>query len=384
MASAWNETASEDTYDDLVCAKWHNTFITQPISTLVGYVKAAVNGLLRLFLHGLDASYDFVRYTVYSNSVWRSTRNRQRLESLIVLEYHKIEKALAMPQVRPTFGLGCIEALLDLMDRWVCFTHDLEAVVFRGAYATLVRYREYVGQSLSQERPDLVLRIDRLLSDYKAGDDDLSLGGTVTVSAEDLGEVCRSIEFDGFVHQRHSVRNFTERHVRDSVIAHAVKIAQQSSFVCNRLCWRVHVFTRTADRAKILQQQTGNDGFGHLADRVLLIAVDLRAFVCSGERNQVYTDTGTSAVTLVYALHAWGIATCCLELSTSFYRDLAVRRACRIPAWVIPIMMVAIGYPPESFEVAVSARKPTESIMCFRDLAAESATADELGRPVEP
>jgi nitroreductase len=298
-------------------------------------------------------------------------RDRQKLESLLFFYYHKIEKALTLPEVRPLFGLSYIETVLDLMDRWVCLTGGLEAVVFRGAYASLVHYREHGGESLTQKRPDLARRLDQFLADHKEPDENFNLGGTITVATEELQAGCQTVDFERFVHQRHSVRNFTKRHIPDSAIIQAAKLAQRSPSVCNRQCWRVHVFTSSADKAKVLQQQSGNVGFGHLADRVLLVTADLRGFVSSGERNQAYTDAGMFAMTLLYALQAQGIASCCLNLSISFHQDRVLRRVCKIPEWEIPIMMIAVGYPPESLQVAISARVPTQSILYFRDLGAE-------------
>ena len=59
---------------------------------------------------------------------------------------------------------------------------------------------------------------------------------------------------------------------------------------------------------------------------------------------------------------------CCLNLCNYFFQDVAVHRACRIPAWETPIMMIAIGYPAAEFQVAVSARLDTEAVLSWRTL----------------
>lgn len=322
----------------------------------------------QFLVHTLDAGYDFLRYLRYSNSVRRSINERQKLESLLFFYYHKIEKALALPEIKPLFGLSYIETILNLMDAWINLTGDLNAVVFRGSYAALARYREQVGQVLVQQNPSLIQRLDKFLASYKHIVDNLNLGGTITVFEKDLQRACEFVDFEHFVYQRHSVRNFTGRHVPDNVIIQAVKLAQRSPSVCNRQCSRVHVFTSVVDKAKVLQHQNGNRGFGHLADRILLITADQRSFVSSGERHQGYIDASLFTMTLLYALQAYGVASCCLNLNISFNKDISLRRDCRISEWEIPIMMIAIGYPPESFQVATSARIPTESVLFFREL----------------
>ncbi len=326
--------------------------------------------------HNLDAFYSHLRYLRFSNSFHRSARDRQKLEALLFFYYHKIEKALALPEVKPLFGLGYIETVLDLMERWDSLTGDRDAVVFRGGYASLVRYHTHVGEALAQARPALARRIDKFLADYERPEEDLSAGGTRTITAATL-QTCSGTLFEHFVDCRHSVRNFTERHVPDNEIVQAVRLAQRSPSVCNRQCWRVHVFTSEHDKGLVLHQQNGNAGFGHLADRVLLITADLRAFISTGERHQAYVDGGMFAMTLVYALLARGIASCCLNVCHSSSQDLALRRVCKIPKWEVPVMMIVVGYPPDSLQVAVSARKLTESMLFFRSLGSEAPIGAE-------
>lgn len=352
--------------------KGQNGSSTKVVEGFIGFLKLGRRLVVQLPLHSLDALYDLFRYLRYSNSLLRSTHDRQKLESLLFFYNHKIEKSLALPEVKPLFGLGYIETLLDLIDQWGDLTGDFTGVVFRSTYGALVCYREQVGISLSQERPDLVRRIDKLLTNHKEGDGTSHLGGTMTITREEQQPAFPMTAFDHLIHQRHSVRNFTRQPIPDSSIYQAVRLAQQSPSVCNRQCWRAHVFSSAQDKAKVLRHQNGNTGFGHLADRVLLITADLRPFISSGERNQAYTDAGMFAMTLLYALQAQGIASCCLNLDNSLFEDLSLRRACKIPETEIPIMMIAIGYPPESLQVAAAVRVPTENILSFRNLDADS------------
>lgn len=336
--------------------------------SVIGFFKRLRRVIFQLIVHSLDGCYDLYRYLRYSNSLLRSTNDQRKVEALLFFYYHKIEKALALPEVKPLFGLAYLETILDLMDRWIQLTSNPEAIVFRGAYTALLTYREHSGQALAQAQPDLAQRLDRFLTTYKQANESPRLGGTTIMQLEEFQTAIQAIDFDRFVQQRHSVRIFTDRHIPDEAITHAVKLAQRSPSVCNRQCARVHVFSSAADKAAVLRHQNGNAGFGHLANRVLLITADLRSFITSGERNQGFIDAGLFTMTLLYALQAQGIASCCLNLSISFNQDVTLRRVSKIPAWETPIMMIAIGYPPESLPVAASARIPTESVLFFQNL----------------
>jgi nitroreductase len=177
------------------------------------------------------------------------------------------------------------------------------------------------------------------------------------------GVVCA--KFDELVLQRHSVRTFTGERISDEVVIDCVGLAQRSPSACNRQSVRVHVYSNKHDIQAILRHQDGNYGFGDTADRLILLAHDNRAVLSSSERNQPYLDAGLFAMTLIYALESRNVASCCLNLSNYWFRDLALRRACRTLPWERPVLLIAIGRSPQSYQVPVSARPPTESILRF-------------------
>jgi nitroreductase len=296
------------------------------------------------------------------------TRERRRLEALIFVHFHKIEKTLALPEPPELFGTSYLGPLLDLLEAWAKEVGDFEAVVFRAACGALSGYRGRVGARLEREFPELAARLDRELGRYGPSRAIPVDEGTHRLTAAELRAAVGDIDFERLARLRHSVRNFAPDPVPEEVITRAVEIAQRTPSVCNRQAWRVHVYTAPEDKEIVLRTQDGNAGFGHLAARVLLISSDTRVYVTSGERHQAYVDGGMFAMTLVYALQAEGIVSCCLNLCNYFFQDVAVHRACRIPPWEIPIMMIAIGYPAPEYRVAASARLDTDSVLAWRAL----------------
>lgn len=339
--------------------------------TLFSRIRARI---WRVWVHPLDALYDHGRYLRYSNSLWRSTNDPAKLEAMLIFYYHKIEKALALPDVKPMFGLSYIGKLLDLLEKWANEIGDFTAVPFQAGYAALFHYREQVQEALAASQPGLLQRIDQVLAAYEPHVSGQAWGGAVPVTATEITRAEAWPAFTDLVHSRHSVRDFVAQRVPEAEIEAAVSLAQRTPSVCNRQSWRVHVFSTAADKQRILHYQNGNAGFGHLADRVLLLTADLRTFVSSGERNQAFTDGGMFAMSLIYALHARGIASCPLNLSLSFPADRALHQAADIPAWETPIMMVAIGYPPPQLRVAVSARQATVKMLFFHGGKSDSVS----------
>jgi len=326
-------------------------------------------GPIRTALHCLDALWDFVQFERFSASLHGLPRDKSKLEALLFFHYHKIEKALALAEIPELPGDEHIGKLLDLMDCWAHTTKDLGAVPFRGACKALLAYVQHSGDHLHQSYPMLAARVESTLARYELQDDSEVDGGTHQLLRTDLDSGIRNIDFGRFIRSRHSVRNFTKQRVPDDLIVNAVQHAQRTPSVCNRQSWRVHVYTDPADKSRVLSRQNGNEGFGHLADRILLVTSDTRTFLRSAERHQAFIDGGMFAMNLLLALHSQGIASCCLNVSNHWFQEIALRRVCRIPKHEIPIVMIAIGYQPEKVRIAASARKPTESMLSFRTLS---------------
>jgi NADH-quinone oxidoreductase subunit A len=93
----------------------------------------------------------------------------------------------------------------------------------------------------------------------------------------------------------------------------------------------------------VLARQSGNRGFGHTASHVLVISADLRAFVFAHERNQCWVDGGLFSMSLVYAFHALGLGTCCLNWSVAREDDRRLRRAAGLADHENVVMMLAIA-----------------------------------------
>jgi nitroreductase len=198
-------------------------------------------------------------------------------------------------------------------------------------------------------------------------------GGTLTVTQVDG----LAASFNRLVAQRRSARTFTDAEVPDSVLVDCVSRAQRSPSACNRQAVRVHVYSDRRQVLEILGHQNGNHGFGDRANKLVLLTYATRALLSSSERSLPYLDGGLFAMTLLYALESQNVATCCLNLSNHWFRERRFRRVCDIPDGERPIMLIAIGRAPDSYEVPVSARVPTMSVLRFHKAGGST-------RPPEP
>ena len=262
------------------------------------------------------------------------------LEALISIESHRLEKGLSHHQRRANFGT-------DAADR---LHAALAAAKARDLDSEITGYAQSVLQSYWGE-------IDQ---------DDGEHVGWKRISREQVLNSA-SIRAPEFFESRHSIRCFDpQRKVDRSLILKAIRQARFTPSVCNRQTWRVVLCETEEAKAKALPLQNGNLGFGHLASHVLIIASDRNCFASIGERNQPWIEAGMFAMSLVYALHAQGLGTCCLNWSAEPEKDRALKIELALPESLAIGMMIAVGALRGEILVAESRRLSLELMTITR------------------
>lgn len=318
-------------------------------------LKAAYLLACRLFLNRWRMrrmfAYDRARFLRHSPL---SRETKAGALASIIMTYHIVEKGLTMPDMRLGFGremiLSLTAALNDFADKY-----GTDEPQFRDAVAVIAEYRKVHAEAefaLDAER-------ERAIS---------SLLERVPVEPSRQIEMTRErywadldAPFEIFSASRHSVRNFSGS-VSVEQIRAAVALANNAPSACNRQYMRVHCVTDRETVRECLALQNGNRGFGHLADKLLVLTADLRA-VWGAERNDLYTNAGIYLMNLCYALHKNKVAHCMLNWSTPPPNDLALRKILNIPAPESVVVLIACGDVPEKFKLASSPRKSVDETL---------------------
>jgi nitroreductase len=304
--------------------------------------------------------YDFKRYLRFSSTT-NPYGTKARFQGRIIATYHVIEKGLSLKEPRTGFGVGMVNSLIDLL-RTYSERYGWDDVS-QVALNTLFSYYKF-NLDQGYENLELYSHLIQLKDKSEEAKSSISGGGVRSVSRQDI-QAAIDVNFRDFVNSRYSIRNFGDEDISDKTLQGAVSIALKTPSVCNRQTWKVHVFSDEEIKKKVLGYQNGNRGFGHAANKVLIVTSDLSYFLNANERNQAFVDGGLFSMSLVYALHSFGIGTCCLNWSVTSRQDLALRQEIAIPDSEVIIMMIAVGSLPEQFNVANSARRKVEEIMTF-------------------
>lgn len=284
-------------------------------------------------------------------------------EAWIVIQYHVVEKGLTMPNRRLSFGKSVIVDLIKsvncFVERWRARTASVNHAI--GVVKTYYALHKDQGQNFSDDVcfwntvEDFVLKFPDV-------PDAVQIHQTNTGFYEAIGK-----EFPLFARSRHTVRNYTGEAISKETIVRVVELAMTAPSACNRQHVRVHCIANKDLAHRILDVQGGNRGFGHLADKVLVVTADLAAEMGARERHDPYVNGGIFIMNLCYALHYHRIAHCILSCSLELPRIAQIRSMASIPDQEVVVGMLSCGIAPKEFDVASSPRKSVWDVMVYKD-----------------
>ncbi len=309
----------------------------------------------------LNYSFDLLRYLFYSNTLI-SKNNFEKLIGRIIAHYHVIEKGLSLKEPRLGFGQPMLKSLCKLLHNYLDNHYVINHSQFLSAVSSIKSYIEF-----HKEKNFDVNNIELL---YNKIIERIDINDSISSSTVEIlkGEIIEKAEsnFQDLAFSRHSIRNFTGEEVDLKIIKKAINIAQTTPTSCNRQTSRVYILNDKKMIEKALSFQTGNRGFGHLVNKLLVITSELNAFDGIQERNLCYVDGGMFAMSLIYALQYLGLGTCALNWAVDFDRDVKLRKSLLIEKSHNIIVLIAVGHLPDKIKVASSIRYDTEDIISIK------------------
>jgi nitroreductase len=297
--------------------------------------------------------YDLNRYFEFSDT--RQGNDPVKLLGRIIKAYHVIEKGLTMPETRIGFGKEMmVQLCLDCGSFIDLYGSEEEQIIH--ALQVIEEYKKFHIEN----RYEFDHHVSKHFEQLNAKIFDIQPTAQIRITKEEYFQYAGS-DFKKFSNSRFSVRNFCNEDVPIVDILNALDIAKDAPSACNRQAWRTYIYTNKTDIDKILTLQGGNRGFGHLTNKLVIIAGEVGLFSGSAERNQAFIDGGIYAMNLLYSLHSQKIAGCILNCSVTPAKDRSLRELTKIKDSEVFISMVACGIPPEKFSLTLSKRYNIEN-----------------------
>lgn len=300
----------------------------------------------------------------WRHMIWRPTDHaRWALSSELLFQYHKLEKGLVMPGKPRLFGTDPVRATMALVRRWESAGYPSTDPIYRGACATVACYRAGLqARGLDQQSPALH-QVDQFLAERQRILALEPMATPVPLEAPDRAGAEPWEAFEALSVARRSVRDFAPNAVPRELVQKAVRVAALSPSACNRQPNKVILIEGREDIDRALAFQNGNRGFGHKIPLLAVLVVDSTGYFDGSERNQTYVDGGLFAMSLMFALRALGLGSCSLNWCVTPATDRAFRKLGHVKEQETVMMMLAIGYPPESVTVPLSPRRDMEEVI---------------------
>lgn len=310
--------------------------------------------IARFMYHGINLFFLSLYWIkddlLYSND---SRSKESQLASLMVTS-HVLEKGITMPNRRLGFGYSRVRGIIcqckSCIERYGSKSLEVQSTL-----NDLYEYLQIHESSGFQLPEDIISDIKHLI-------EKTHFVGDIASSTMSRNEYFKPVEsFEQFAYQRHSVRSYAQEEIDMDVIRKVLRLAQTAPSACNRQSVRVKVISDKKVMNTVLKLQNGNRGFGHLADKLILITCELGAWSYK-TRTSAYLDAGIYTMNLLYALHYYKLCACTLNCHLSIRKMLILKKKLGIPKSQLPIVFISVGYAPKQFMVANSRRLDIDQI----------------------
>lgn len=320
----------------------------------INYIRPKIRGLYRISESFKGFLYDYRRFVLFGG--WKENLKETETRNYsLAMAYHGLEKSLSYKQRDVNSGWSNARRvflrLKTASDNGEFGYHDVASSQVLYKFLTLP---ENVEKKESKEMLSFIKSLD-VFSKEEHGAIDKPFK-VITSGKLDNPEA--------FFFSRYSLREYKENGVVEKqTVERVVKLAMKTPSVCNRQEWHVYHTSNREIMDTALSYQNGNKPFGKKIPNLFIVAVDLKAFFAGSEHYQHWIDGGLFSMSLIYALHSLGIASCPLNWSQTPKADKAIRKALRIEDNHTIVMMIGFGYPDSQNRVCSSTRRPLNEVL---------------------
>lgn len=290
--------------------------------------------------------------------VWHSSLigNERSVLADLMIKSHVLEKGITMPDRRLGFGYDSVRRIIvRCTDAITLYSEN--HIEIQSTLKDLEQYLQMHEENSFTLPADIESGIRELLK-FKHTD---TVSCFVSTPKELFKETSDFLEF---AHSRHSVRWYSNKNVEKEVLIKAIELAQTAPSACNRQSTKVYVIESSEKKEQVLKLQNGNRGFGHLANKILLITSDMKCWSYK-HQSMALIDGGIFVQNLLYALHYYRICACTLNAGMTIKERKKLQEIVGFSSSEIPIVFITIGKTPDHFMIAGSQRLKVEDIYKF-------------------
>lgn len=264
------------------------------------------------------------------------------VESIILMNINKIEKAMCMPDRYKVFSQDIVYKLISE------FYHNKQSVspeLINELCNTLHKYKNCLDDRILENK-NIIETIELFLSKTEfVFSENLTINENKANTYHYLNKILQ---------QRHTVRNFLHDKVDYSLIEKALTVANNLPSACNRQAGSLIIIENGQIKKEILSLQQGNKGFS--APVLAAIVVDNNVFTQEYEENAKYVYAGSFISGFILGLESLGLSSCLLNWHVDKNTKNYVESLLKLNHKEV-IVFVYIGYAKENTNEAYSFKK---------------------------
>ena len=293
----------------------------------------------------------------YRHSTIFRQNSFEKIESLLILKYHSLEKGFLHNSIRFSFGKQTVIEIIKLLKREDIVENNTKTQI-AAAYLSICTYYE------------LHIENNQDISSFYSKDDydffkSISILDVECTENMDASTYFRDINknFYDFSLSRSSVRDFSGELVPFEKIVKVIDIAKYAPSVCNRQPVKIYYLDNKNKIDSIFDIQKGLKGYSDTVNQLLVVVSDRNYFYTTGERNQFFIDGGLFLMNLLHSLHYYAIAACPAHWGLNHDADQQIMKILKMKGSEKVICLVPIGIPKNNFKTTLSLRRSTNEIL---------------------
>lgn len=281
--------------------------------------------------------YDRRRFCKHRLKTMRKVTVAQ-VDAKMTYHAHAVEKGLSHRNLRFGFGRSALAGLADALEANERHGFDKSRRACLNAMGTIKAYVE-AHSAAAEPGSHAEFFSSEQISEALLSKSNISGVRSVTKESKTQNEEinCRDLMIG-----RSSIREYSNTPVDSARLMKAISLAGTAPSVCNRQPGRIHVISDPDLIRETLDIQGGFRGYSP-PPVLLVVTSEIGAFLSASERNQVYTDGGLFAMSLLLGLEYESLAACPLNAMFSVRREKQLRSVLHLPESENIIMFVAVG-----------------------------------------
>lgn len=289
---------------------------------------------------------------------------RQRTNTLLRRNIHRIEKGLIMVPQKAVFALGYIgETVTAYQAASSNGQHDKDELkwatdVLTAYFATVILERLPKGV---YNRFMVAKSLDSMHDNGAAKASipyDFASKQQANVTSDDFLALCV---------QRRSVRWFESTPVPRDLLAQAVTIASLAPSACNRQPYQFYIADNKVLSEQLIATPMGTKGFSHNVPCTIVVTADLANYPTERDRHLIYIDSTLASMQLMLALETLGLSSCPINWPDIEAREQEMAALLDLPDTVRPVMLIAVGYGLAEGKIPFSHKKSAEQLIRWVD-----------------